>query len=84
LEGGQTIGETKVHHKQLGEASVCVESGLPLVALSDTDIIVSPVHIKLGEVAHALEVMYQVIDQQEWVVILVCDGIEGAVVLHKA
>jgi hypothetical protein len=34
-----------------------VESSLPLVTLSDIDIIVSPVHIKLGEMVRTLEVM---------------------------
>jgi hypothetical protein len=57
LEGGWTIGETKVHHKQLIQASVCAEISLPLIALSDTDIIVSPAHVELGEIAHTLEVM---------------------------
>jgi hypothetical protein len=57
LEGGWTIGETKVQHKWLKEAAICVEGCLPLVALSDTDIIVSPVHVELGKVAHTLEVM---------------------------
>jgi hypothetical protein len=57
LEGGWTIGETKVHHQQLKEASICVEGSLPLVAIPDTDIIVSPVHIELGEIVCTLEVM---------------------------
>jgi hypothetical protein len=52
LEGGQTIGETKVHHKWLKEVSICAESGLPLITLSDMDIIVSPVHIELGDSTH--------------------------------
>jgi hypothetical protein len=67
LEDSQTIGETKVHHKWLEEASVCMESGLPLVALSAIDIVVSPVHIELHKIVHALEAMYQVVDQWEWV-----------------
>jgi phosphoribosyl-dephospho-CoA transferase len=57
LEGGQTIGETKVHYKQLKEASVHVEHCLSLIALLDMDIIVSLAHIELGEIAHALKVM---------------------------
>jgi hypothetical protein len=57
LEGGRTIGETKVHYKWLKQASICVESYLPIITLSDMDIIVSPAHIELGEVAHALEPM---------------------------
>jgi hypothetical protein len=57
LQAGQTIGETKVHHKQLEEASVCVECCIPLITLSDTDIVVSPAHIKLSKVACTLEAM---------------------------
>jgi hypothetical protein len=58
LECGQTIGETKVHHKWLKEALVCVEGGLPLIALADTDIIVSLAHIEIGEIVCTFEVMY--------------------------
>jgi hypothetical protein len=32
-----------------------VENGLPLVTLSDTDIIVSLAHIELGKIVYALE-----------------------------
>jgi hypothetical protein len=45
---------------------------------------VSPTHIKLSGMAYAIEAMYQIVNQWEYVVILVCDGDEGAVVLHKA
>jgi hypothetical protein len=51
LESGWTVGETKVHHQQLKQASICVEGGLPLITLSDVDIILSLVDIKLSEIA---------------------------------
>jgi hypothetical protein len=54
LEGGWTIDETKAHHKWLKEASVCTDGCLLLIALSDVDIIVSLVHVKLGEIVYAL------------------------------
>jgi hypothetical protein len=57
LECRWTIGETKVHYQGLKETLIGLECCHPLVALSDTDIIVSPVHIELGEVAHTLEAM---------------------------
>jgi hypothetical protein len=57
LECHWTIGETKVHYQGLKEALVGVEWHLPLVTLSDTDIIVSLVHIELGEIVCALEAM---------------------------
>jgi hypothetical protein len=57
LECGWTIGETKVHYQGLKEALGGAKCHIPLVALLDMDIIVSPVHIELGEVACAFEVM---------------------------
>jgi hypothetical protein len=83
LEGGQTIGEITVHHEWLKEALVCMEHCLPLIALTDTDIVVSPAHMKLCEIVYALEAMDQVVNQWQWVMILPCDSIKGTVVLHK-
>jgi hypothetical protein len=57
LKGGRTIGETKVHHEWLKEASIFVEGFFPLIALLDMDIIISPVHVELGEMVHILEAM---------------------------
>jgi hypothetical protein len=57
---------------------VGAKCGLPLITLSDMDIIVSPVHVKLGEIVQTLEAMDQVVDQWEWVVILVHGGIHMA------
>jgi hypothetical protein len=57
LECGQTIGETKLHYQGLKEASIYAECCLPLIALTDMDIIVSPAHVELGEIASTLEAM---------------------------
>jgi hypothetical protein len=75
----RTIGKTKVYYQGHKEASIDTASCHSLVALVDMDIIVSPMHVELGEVARTLEAMDQVIDEREWVVILLYDGIEGAV-----
>jgi hypothetical protein len=40
-----------------------LEGGLPLIALSDADIIVSPSYIELGEVSRALESMDEIVDE---------------------
>jgi hypothetical protein len=80
LEGGWTIGETKVHHQQLKEALIGVEGCFPLVALLDTDIVVSPVYV----IACTLEVMDSVVDQCDGIAVLVHDGVESAVVLDES
>jgi hypothetical protein len=63
---------------------ICSECGLPLIALSDADIIVSPSYIELGEVLHALELMDEIVDEGEGVSIFLCDGIECSIVLDEA
>ena len=50
LEGGRAVGEAEEHDKGLKEAPICLESGLPLVPLLDSFVVVSPTYIQLGEV----------------------------------
>jgi hypothetical protein len=63
---------------------ICSECGLPLITLSDADIIVSPSYIELGEVSCALESMDEIVDEGEKVSIFLCDGIECSIVLDEA
>jgi hypothetical protein len=63
---------------------ICSECSLPLIALSDADIIVSPSYVELGEVSHALESMDEIINEGEGVLIFSCDGIECSIVLDEA
>jgi hypothetical protein len=49
---------------------------LTLIALSDADIIVSPLYIKLGEVSCTFESMDEIIDEGEGVLIFSRDGIK--------
>jgi hypothetical protein len=76
--------QTKVHHKWFKQAFICAEGSFPLIALSDTNIVVSLAHVELGEIGCTLEVMDQVVNQRGGIVILVHDNIEGVVVLYKA
>jgi hypothetical protein len=62
---------------------ICSEGGLPLISLSDADIIVSPSYIKLGEVSCALELMDEIVDEGEGVSIFSRDGIECSIVLDE-
>jgi hypothetical protein len=61
-----------------------LEGSLPLIALSDADIIVSPSYIELGEVSHALESIDEIVDEGEGVSIFPRDGIECSIVLDEA
>jgi hypothetical protein len=61
-----------------------LECGLPLIALLDADIIVSPLYVELGEVSCTLESMDEIVDEGEGVLIFSCDGIEYLIVLDEA
>ena len=43
------VGHAEEHDSGLIESSVGNEGGLPLVAILDSDIVISPSHIKLGK-----------------------------------
>ena len=49
LESGRGIGETKEHHGWFEESLICDKGGFPLMSIFDSDIIVSPSNVKLGE-----------------------------------
>jgi hypothetical protein len=61
-----------------------LKGSLPLSALSDVDIIVSPSYIKLDEVSHTLELMDEIVNEGEGVSIYSCDGVECLIVLDEA
>jgi hypothetical protein len=82
LESSWAIGETKVHNQRFKETMIRLKHCLPLVALSNADIVVSPSHIKLGEVLHALESMDEIVNEWKGVSIFSCD-VECSIVLNK-
>ena len=70
LESGQAIGETKEHHQAFKQLLVSSEGGLPLITLLDSDIIVPPLNIQLGEVLHPSELVYELGNERNWVSVL--------------
>ena len=59
LESGRGIGETKEHHDWFKESFMCDEGSFPLMPIFDSDIIVSPSNVELGEDFCLLEFIYQ-------------------------
>src|ERR1700742_2782823 len=50
LEGCWTVAETKKHDEWFKGSTVSAESGLPFIAFTNTDVVVPPTHIQLGEI----------------------------------
>ena len=73
LERGRGVAKAKEHDSRFEESFVCDESGLPLVAVLDTDIVVPPSNVKFGEVASIFQLVHEVRDKGKGV------GVSGGV-----
>ena len=87
---GRGVAKTKEHDGGFEESFVGDEGHLPLVIIFDTDIVVPPTNVKLGEVASIFQLVYEVGDKVEGVcvaggvfieVVVVLAGVELAVLL---
>ena len=84
LKCGRRVGKSKEHHRWFEEALVRDEGGLPLVAIFDANIVVSPANIKLGEQFGVFELVDEVGDEGEWVGVLGGMFVQVAVILTRA
>ena len=67
LESGRGIGHAEEHDSGFVESSVGNEGGFPLVAFLDSDVVISPSYIKLGEDLGVFEFVNEIGDQGEGV-----------------
>ena len=81
MEGGGGVSETEEHHCRFKESFVGNEGSFPLMPVFDSDIVVSPSNVKLGEDFCSLEFIDEIGDERERV--RVTDGvfIDVAIVL---
>ena len=84
LEGCQAVREAKEHDLWLKEPSVGKECSLPLIALSDSDIVETPSDIQLSKVLGTLEFRDQLRDECNRIMVFDRDGVQGSVVLDKS
>ena len=84
LKSGGRVGHAEEHYSGFIEASVGDEGGFPLVAFLDSDIVISPLYIKLGEDLGIFKFVNEVGNQGEGVCILDSMTIEISVVLARS
>ena len=65
LECHWGVGESEEHHRWFKEAFMRDEGSLPLVAIFDVHIVVSPADVKLGEQFGIFEFVNEVRDERE-------------------
>jgi hypothetical protein len=76
------VSETEEHHSGFEEALWGEEGSLPLISWLNSDVVVSPVNIKLGEKGAAAEVIDGLQDQGRDIAVLLRPFINRLVVLH--
>src|SRR6266404_2012134 len=84
LKGCWGIAEAKGHDKWFKQTQRCFKSSFPLVAMMDTNVVVSPTDVELGEVAGVMQLVNEVRDEGERSCILDSDIIKTSVVLYRA
>ena len=81
LEGGGSVAESKEHDSGFKESHGGDESGLPLIFLSDANVVISPTNVKFGEQGGFFHVVNEFRDQGERIGISDGVGVQVAVVL---
>jgi hypothetical protein len=81
LEGCRGVGKSEEHYHGFKEALVGDQGGFPLVSVFDSDIVVSPMNIELGEHLGILEFVDEVRDEGKRVGIMNRVFIDVSVVL---
>ena len=81
---GGGVCHAKKHDRGFIESSVGDESGLPLVAFLDVDVVVSPSYVKLSKDLGILEFVDEVRDQREGICVLDGVFIEVTIVLARS
>ena len=81
LEGAWCIALAKEHDKRFKKPKRCFEGCLPLVALLDAHIVVSPADVKLGEEHVPFQIAHEHVDVRQQVHIAYCPFVQLLVVL---
>ena len=81
LESGRGIDETEEHHRRFKESFMGDKGSFPLMPIFDSDIIVSPSDVKLGEDFHPLEFIDEVGNEGKRVCVMDGVFIDVAIVL---
>src|SRR5713101_7644499 len=80
LECCRRVGKIKEHHQGFKHSFVCLEGNFPFISFLDSNIVVSPLYIKLGEDLCILQFIDNVRNKRKWILILDDDSIESSIV----
>src|SRR5713101_1853083 len=83
LESCRRVGKTKEHHQGFKHSFVHLEGSFPFITFLDSNIILSPSYIELGEDLHILQFINDIRNKRKWVLVFDGDSAELSVVLHQ-
>jgi hypothetical protein len=78
------IGRAHGHDEPLIGAVLCAESCKPLMAFSDSDVVIAIAKVDFGINRGAMKAVEELVDEGERVAALLCDSIEHAIVDTQA
>ena len=81
LKSRRGITEPKEHYSGFKEAEMRDEHHFPLVFLSDVNVVIAPLNIKLGEQGRVLHIIDQLWDEGERISVVNSVGVEISIVL---
>jgi len=83
LEGGWAVCETEEHYQRFEQSLVGLKGCLPLVTLTNVNIVVPPANIQLGEILGLAKLIDEFRDEGYGVAIFDQHCIQCSVVLHQ-
>ena len=84
LKNAWSVSQTKGHNHVLEKSKMCSKCSLPLIAITYPDKVEGVLKVKDHEHLAALDMIKEVVDEREWVLVLLHDGIEPMVIDTKA
>jgi hypothetical protein len=84
LEGGGGVGESEHHDQEFDVAMVRPKCHFGNVLRVHLHLVVTTAKVELGEVLRPLELIQELVDDQDWKLVLHGLGVEGAIVNAKS
>lgn len=81
---GRSVGESERDDAVFEEPFVATKGGLPLVSRGNAKQAESGLEVKLCEKLATFDTIQELVDEREWITILLGDGVEAAIVDAKS
>ena len=78
------VGESKVHYSRFKKTVSGFEHRFLFISFMNAHVIVSPSNVKFGVYVRVAQISDEIGNQQEWVLVSNCDGVDLPVILYQS